>query len=355
MSQKVLDQIKYLCKEIAKVEWSGIIFYKVEGSIKDPSNMKIVLEEILPMHKGTSTYTEYTFDERVVEHMMNNEHLEDCKIGHIHSHNTMSVFFSGTDWDELSDNAPNHNIYFSLIVNNYMDFCAKVAFMAESSDLSAKDENGNPYTLKVTGIPSGKKMLSYDCEIISPVDTIKVEDDFSSKVQGIIEDAAKRVVPTKNYNYAVTRATSTSESFEDDWSGVYSTTEDTHVDVDFEDAIDASIEDFTIYAINVEGTTRVFHNVTDIIKYHKSKYITGRTLAKGVLNTYYQSYKRYYEQVPEMQSSEKFVRVTREVIDNLEHERDSSTLPYMDEMLTPTIDGLESMLKHFKNDRNTIK
>lgn len=54
--------------------------------------------------------------------MEGNEHLEECRIGHIHSHNTMGVFFSGTDWGELEDNAPNHNYYLSLIVNNFMDF-----------------------------------------------------------------------------------------------------------------------------------------------------------------------------------------------------------------------------------------
>ena len=93
MPQKVYNQIQYLCQQIAKVEWSGILFYKTEGSIQNPETFKIILEDILPLHKGTSTYTEYTFDERVVEYMMENEHLEECKIGHIHSHNTMGVLF----------------------------------------------------------------------------------------------------------------------------------------------------------------------------------------------------------------------------------------------------------------------
>lgn len=89
MPEKVFNQIQYLCQQIAKVEWSGILFYKTEGSIQDPETYKIILEDILPLHKGTSTYTEYTFDERVIEYMEENEHLEECKMGHIHSHNTM--------------------------------------------------------------------------------------------------------------------------------------------------------------------------------------------------------------------------------------------------------------------------
>ena len=94
MPQKVFNQIQYLCQQIAKVEWSGILFYKTEGTIVDPSNYKIILEDILPLHKGTATYTEYTFDERVVEYLMENEHLEECKMGHIHSHNTMGKLFA---------------------------------------------------------------------------------------------------------------------------------------------------------------------------------------------------------------------------------------------------------------------
>ena len=93
MPEKIYHQIQYLCQEIPKVEWSGVLFYRVEGTIKDPKNMKIILEEILLMDKGSSTYTEYAFDSSVVEHIMDNEHLEDCKIGHVHSHNTMGKLF----------------------------------------------------------------------------------------------------------------------------------------------------------------------------------------------------------------------------------------------------------------------
>lgn len=82
MPEKVYNQIQYLCREIAKVEWSGILFYKVEGSIQDPKNFKIILEDILPLNKGTQAYTEYSFDERVIDHMEENEHLEECKMGH---------------------------------------------------------------------------------------------------------------------------------------------------------------------------------------------------------------------------------------------------------------------------------
>ena len=51
MPEKVFNQIQYLCQQIAKVEWSGILFYKTEGSIQDPETYKIILEDILPYIK----------------------------------------------------------------------------------------------------------------------------------------------------------------------------------------------------------------------------------------------------------------------------------------------------------------
>ena len=54
------------------------------------------------------------------------------KVGHIHSHNVMRVFFSGTDMDELHDNAPSHNFYVSLIVNNLLTLYINESVLKES-------------------------------------------------------------------------------------------------------------------------------------------------------------------------------------------------------------------------------
>lgn len=91
MSERILNQVQYLCQQIAKVEWSGVLFYSVTGSIKKPEDMVLTIEDILPMNKGNQTYTEYNLDERVIDYMMDNETMEKgWKMGHIHSHNTMA-------------------------------------------------------------------------------------------------------------------------------------------------------------------------------------------------------------------------------------------------------------------------
>ena len=199
MPEKIYHQIQYLCQQIPKVEWSGVLFYKVEGSIKDPKTMKIILEEILPMDKGNASYTEYTFDPSVVEHIMDNDYLEDCKIGHIHSHNTMSVFFSGTDMAELNDNAPNHNFYTSLIVNNFMNFCAKVCFVSKPEETEfvfyGMDEEGTKYEVEREKYVVPEKLMIYDCDIQVPSTFIEVQPTFMDKVKGIIQKAVSTVAP----------------------------------------------------------------------------------------------------------------------------------------------------------------
>ncbi len=124
-------KINYLCREINKVEWSGMLFYSLSGDGEDVSNITCVLKDIYPMHKGSSGYTEYEYNEQIVEVMSNNPELMEYRVGHIHSHHTMTTFFSGTDMEELHDNAPNHHYYLSVIVNNYGEVCAKTVFIGE--------------------------------------------------------------------------------------------------------------------------------------------------------------------------------------------------------------------------------
>ncbi len=200
MPEKFLNKVKYLCKLISKEEWSGVLFYSIQGTIKDVSKMIITVEDILPLDKGSSAYTEYSLDDRLIDYMMENPESQDYKIGHIHSHNTMSVFFSGTDMEELTENSFAHNFYLSLIVNNDMDFTAKVGFVGKSevsyelsrTKIISVDENGESYTLKraekIETKEIEEKVYVYDCEIDSPIKNIDPEDeDFKKRVQDIID------------------------------------------------------------------------------------------------------------------------------------------------------------------------
>jgi hypothetical protein len=211
----MLHKIKFLCRAIPKVEWSGILLYTVKGSIREPKKMEIVLRDIIPMNKGSQAYTEYSFNEkkrdtsgyedRMIDYFNDNPKAfeEDWRIGHIHSHNSMNVFFSGTDMSELDDNSASHDFYLSLIVNNWMDFMAKVAFRASvnieiPAQYQALDEKGNSYVLEDTQLKVKKeKLFIYDCDIRSPKgDKLVVDRTFADSVTDIIDKANKPVTPT---------------------------------------------------------------------------------------------------------------------------------------------------------------
>lgn len=151
------------------------------------------------MHKGTQAYTEYSFDEAVADFIMDkteeNPEFMTYKIGHIHSHNSMGVFFSGTDMDELFDNCVNHNFYLSLIVNNYMEMIAKLVYRVIPCAYSAKDEDGEAYEISSHGAESAL-LFTHDCKVMIPFQQPTVEERFQSRLEEIIEkaDAPPKVV-----------------------------------------------------------------------------------------------------------------------------------------------------------------
>ena len=122
--ERVEKIIRHLCSKIHNVEWSGILFYTVNGSWKD-DDLKVICEDILPMDIGSSTYTDFTMNPDVISYMTSHD-LLDCEIGLIHSHNNMASFFSGTDLDTLRNEGTDRNHFVSLIVNNAGQYVAAI-------------------------------------------------------------------------------------------------------------------------------------------------------------------------------------------------------------------------------------
>lgn len=178
--KSVSDQIKYLCRAISKVEWSGILFYTYTGNIKDKT-LKINLEYILLMDKGSSGYTEYEFDSDVVKFLMSNPQYTDMNYGHIHSHNSMNVFFSGTDNQELVDNAGNYNFYLSVIVNNANDITGKVAQeVTESGVLKTTYFDGDGKVSEDVTV-NRSYIKTIDC-VFEVDDNLEVTKEFKSRL-----------------------------------------------------------------------------------------------------------------------------------------------------------------------------
>lgn len=125
--ESVERKIRILCREIPDVEWSGVLFYKVNGTFED-SSLVIECVDIFQMDVGTSAYTEYHMSADVMNYMVQHPELinENIFQGLIHSHNKMATFFSGTDTSTLLAEGSDMNHFVSLIVNNAGKYTAAV-------------------------------------------------------------------------------------------------------------------------------------------------------------------------------------------------------------------------------------
>ena len=115
----VEKKIRILCREIHNIEWSGILFYRVNGSFED-GTLEVDCVDIYQMDEGSTGYTEFDMSADVMNYMVEHPELisEDIFQGLIHSHNNMSTFFSGTDTGTLLAEGSDVNHFVSLIVNN---------------------------------------------------------------------------------------------------------------------------------------------------------------------------------------------------------------------------------------------
>lgn len=139
--EEVNNKIKYICSRINNVEWSGILVYKSTGSLDDINSLEMEVIDIYIMDIGSSAHTSFSYDpiDIATAFELNPDWIEnEYRLGLIHSHVNMGVFFSGTDLSELQDNAKNYDYYLSLITNNMNQFVAKIAFIGEEEIVTKK-------------------------------------------------------------------------------------------------------------------------------------------------------------------------------------------------------------------------
>lgn len=125
--KNVEEKIRHLCSVVHEVEWSGVLFYKKEGSFEN-NDLKITCVDIFPMDIGSSGFTDFDDTPDIAAYRC--EHLELLEEGIYegltHSHNRMKAFFSGTDTNTLLEEGTDRNHFVSLIVNNEGSYVAAV-------------------------------------------------------------------------------------------------------------------------------------------------------------------------------------------------------------------------------------
>ena len=248
-----------MCHQIPDVEWSGILMYKLTGNFST-GNFQCIVKDIFLMNIGSSTYTEYEFSERFIKYRMEHPESLDYETAHIHSHSTMNTFFSGTDIQELQDNAPNHNYYLSLIVNNAFEPTAKIAFVGEQEKKedvvrSFFGDNGKLYKFNHKETTKEKVLFTYDCDIEADIN-IKVDNYFKERLKEVIiekkeaeekaklEKKAKKVTtPTYPYRGGPMGFRGNYYSEGDEWEGWYNANHVTIVEDDEDEMLEEAIAD----------------------------------------------------------------------------------------------------------------
>ena len=199
ISKELQSQIMFLHNKVKDIEWSGILFHSVvSGNINEPENLVLKAERLYLQDIGVSTYTEFETNEKILDFYDAYPEAMTWKMSLIHTHHSMNAFFSGTDTQELHDNAGKYNYYLSLIVNHKSEFCAKIAIAAEynieKANYTFKGFDGVE-VIETSGTKSDVLML-IDCDIEFEQDAF----DVSKYEEVKAAKAAKAVKPTYDFS-----------------------------------------------------------------------------------------------------------------------------------------------------------
>lgn len=205
---EVEKKIRFLCKNIWDVEWSGVLFYKVEGAFEDKS-LTIRCVDLFQMDIGSSTYTEFNVSPDMATYMVDHPELleEGIYQGLIHSHNNMATFFSGTDTATLSAEGNDMAHFVSLIVNNAGKYTAGVTrkykcVQTVSEKYTYPTWNGEVKEGVETFDIEEEKLEWFNLDIVFENATDDFETEMMERIKEIKESKKKIVVPVyKGRNY----------------------------------------------------------------------------------------------------------------------------------------------------------
>lgn len=206
ISSQLKDQIDYLHKKVGKKEWSGNLIYKiVEGDITEPDTLVMQAVGIYLMDVGTAGGTDFEMEEEDTIDMYDKfpeliESDEDYRIGLIHTHHNMNIYFSGVDNSELEDNARNYSPYLSLIVGFSKDYKARTAFVTEistKSQTSFKFNNisDNETVLEREDEETKEVVCYYDCDVV----VSNVSSEFEERYEAVKEKNKKTHTYQRGY------------------------------------------------------------------------------------------------------------------------------------------------------------
>lgn len=140
ISRELETKIRTLCILSPNREWSGVLFYTFEGDFKN--GVTIHADNLYLMDQGSTVHTEFDLDAPEITKYLFTEGLADHCMGLIHSHNTMSAFFSGEDSQTLLDHGCHMHNFVSLVVNNEGKYVARLTRQVSFKGVETKSLRG---------------------------------------------------------------------------------------------------------------------------------------------------------------------------------------------------------------------
>lgn len=192
MEPRALNKIKYYNSRCSNIEWSGVGVMKVEGELES-EDFKINVIDIILKDVGTAGYTEYDWGSTLAEYFEENEDKWPVMFFSIHSHHNMGVTPSGTDDKHLFDNIENFPFHLSVIVNNKLDFNARIATDMFITKISKRAADSS---YKEINVNDSRIIIEYSL----PVSILGSPEDFSAEFDAVVaekkvREEAKRVAP----------------------------------------------------------------------------------------------------------------------------------------------------------------
>lgn len=186
----VQKKIREWCYHFPTREWSGTLFYAVEGSFEDGS-LTLICKDIFISDIGSGTYTEFDYKADIVTYQAEKD-LLDCFTGLIHSHNQMATFFSGTDRNTLIEQGMQMPHFLSLIVNNEGVYTAKITrrvniLVTQITYPTFGGENKSENAQ--TTLSEFLEAFSLDIEI---QEDTSIKDEVTQRINEIIKEKASR-------------------------------------------------------------------------------------------------------------------------------------------------------------------
>lgn len=205
IGQPLFSKILYLCHQINKVEWSGVLFFKVaEGDMYDPKGLVVEAIDLHLMDIDSAAATEFEYGEELIDVYEEHPEYMDLRMGSVHSHHTMAAFFSGTDDAELKKGSDSGDFYLMLIVNNTISgWVAKIGFSVEvKKTWKSLFTFKNKETIEKEGSSEKSEYINYELDIETPFHiSEEIADPLDKRIKGIKDKKAEAAKKFSGYHY----------------------------------------------------------------------------------------------------------------------------------------------------------